>query len=165
MDRQKVFRKTFTLTDSQIKRLQQLSELNGQNTVEHIRTAVDQYLTKQKFDLAPPKEDEILVEIRKRYDDPNISRAVWLTGFVNQYEFSALILSAPSKSGLDKGRISKLAIWDPQNEASTKNFIGSCIMNYDRGWDIRPSLIAEPFYRKVKLLIEQFLDQSKQGKV
>jgi len=164
MDRQKMFRKTFTLTDFQISRLNQLSELDGQDPMKHIRKAVDEYIKNQKFDFNPPKESEIFAEIKKRYDDPDIARAIWISGVVDQYEFSALIFNGPSKSGIDKGRISKLSIWDPVVKENTNNFLGSCIMNYDRGWDIRPGKVAQPFYEKVKSLIEQFLDQSRQTK-
>jgi hypothetical protein len=74
---------------------------------------------------------------------------------VNQYEFSALLIFAGSKTGIDKGKISKLSIWDPVVRENKKSFIDSCIMNYDRGWDIRPSKIAQPYYDKVKMLINQ----------
>jgi hypothetical protein len=65
----------------------------------------------------------------------------------------------PSKLGLDRGKISKVAIWDPEVLKNTGNFIGSCIVNYDRGWDIKPSKIAEPYFNKVKALLVQSAEQ------
>jgi hypothetical protein len=154
---QKTYRKYGPLTELQIKRLQKLSEFDGTDPVEHIRNAVDKYLQNLKVNFTPPKEEEIFAELKNRYEDPNISRAVWFEGIVDRYEFSALILNAPYKLGIDKGRISKLSIWDPIIKENTHNFISACIVNYDRGWDIRPSKIAQPYYNKVKSLIDSSL--------
>jgi hypothetical protein len=161
MDRQRMFRKTFTLTDFQIKRLQELSELDMVDMEEHIRKAVDAYIKIQNFEIKAPSEKDIIAKIKKRHDDPAIDRAVWVSGVVDKFEFSALILNAPSKSAMDKGRISKLSIWDPAIRAKTNHFIDSCIMNYDRGWDIRPGKIAKPYYDKVKSLLDEYLAGSK----
>jgi hypothetical protein len=154
MAKQKMFRKSVILTDAQISRLKQLSEFDGQDVVFHVKKALDEYLKNQKPDLVLPKEDEILAEITQRYNDPEIVGAVWISGNVNQYEFSALLFHAGSKTGIDRGKISKLSIWDPVVMENTKSFINSCIVNYDRGWDIRPSKIAQPYYDKVKGLID-----------
>lgn len=154
MATQKMFRKNVLLTDAQISRLRQLSEFDGLDMVVHVRKAIDTYLKTQKSDFTLPKEDEIIAEITERTKDPEIPGSVWLSGKVNQYEFSALLFFAGSKTGIDKGKISKLAIWDPVVMENTKSFIDSCIMNYDRGWDIRPSKIAQPYYDKVKWLID-----------
>lgn len=155
----KPVRKNIRLTEFQIKRLQELSEFDGLDQVEHVKRAIDSYLNRQKTDFVPTKEDDIVVELKNRTSDSEISRAIWLMGTVAHYEFSALILNVPAKSGIDKGRITKLSIWDPVIRGETDNFIGSCIVNYDRGWDIRPSILAEPFYRKVKVLVDQYIEQ------
>lgn len=154
MATQKMFRKNVLLTDAQISRLRQLSEFDGSDMVFHVRKAIDEYLKAQKSAFTLPKEDEILAEITHRTKDPGIPGGIWLSGKVNQYEFSALLFIAGSKTGIDKGKISKLSIWDPVVKENTKSFIDSCIINYDRGWDIRPSKIARPYYEKVKLLID-----------
>ena len=158
MVRQKKLPKTIALTDSQIRRLGELSEFDGLDPVEHARKAIDEYLTNQNLDFSPPKEKDIVGLIKERTADPIIDRAFWVTGIVDKYEFSALILSGPSKSGIEKGRISKLAIWDPETRKRTNNFIASCIVNFDKGWDKRPSRMAQPYYDKVKSLIDNAVD-------
>jgi len=152
---QKTFRKTVALTEAQIRRLQQLSELDGKDPLIHVRTAIDQYLKKQNFEVALPNQESILAKFTGRVEDVNIARAIWASGVVDRYEFSALVLHEPTKLGIDKGRISKLSIWDPIIKENTKNFIDACIVNYDRGWDIKPSKIAQPYYDAVKSLLEK----------
>ncbi len=154
MIRQKRLRKSVTLTDAQSKRLYELSEFDGTDPVEHAMRAIDEYLKKQKLDFTPPKEKDISAEFKDRSGDPNIQGAVWLSGTVDRYEFSALITKVPTKSAIDKGKISKLSIWDPVILQNTNSFIGSCIVNYDRGWDIKPSKLAEPYFNKVKVLLD-----------
>jgi hypothetical protein len=167
MIKQRMLRKNVHLTDFQIRRLQELSEFDGLDPVEHAKRAIDEYLKRQKLDFIPPQEEDIQAEFRERSENPGIQGAFWVSGIVDKYEFSALILNSLSKSGIDKGRISKLSIWDPAVRKKTNNFIGSCIINYDRGWDIRPSRIAEPYYNKVKSLIDNSADQfiRKMGKI
>jgi hypothetical protein len=155
MIRQKRLRKSVTLTDAQSRKLHELSEFDGTDPVEHAMRAIDEYLKKQKLDFTPPKEKDISAEFRDRSGDPHIQGAVWLSGVVDRYEFSALIMKIPAKSAIDKGKISKLSIWDPVILQNTNNFIGSCIVNYDRGWDIKPSKLAEPYYNKVKALLDK----------
>lgn len=150
---QKTFRKTVALTEAQISRLRQLSELDGKDPLIHVRTAIDQYLKKQDFNQLLPNKESISARLTSRVADENISRAIWASGVVDRYEFSALILHEPTKLGIDKGRISKLSIWDPTLKENAKNFIDTCIVNYDRGWDIKPSKIAQPYYDSVKSLL------------
>ncbi|WP_215239039.1 DUF7678 domain-containing protein [Dyadobacter helix] len=147
-------RKNIILTEAQSKRLHELSEFDGLDPVEHTMRAIDEYLGKQNLNFTPPRQNEITAELKENTPEPNIPGAYWLSGTVDSYEFSALILKSPSKSGIDKGKISKLSIWDPVVLENTKSFIGSCVVNYDRGWDIRPSKIAEPYYLKVKSLLD-----------
>ena len=155
----KTSRKNIHLTEFQIRRLQELSEFDGLDPVEHAKRAIDEYLQNQKLDFIPPQEKDIYAEFKECSNDPAIPGAIWISGIADQYEFSVLILNAPSKSAIDRGRVSKLAIWDAAARKKTNNFISSCIVNYDRGWDIRPSRIAEPYYNKVKSLIDLSADQ------
>lgn len=150
---QKTFRKTVALTDAQIRRLKLLSELDGKDPLIHVRAAIDQYLKKQNFDLLLPNQESISAVFTSRVEDKTIARAIWASGVVDRYEFSALVLHEPTKLGIDRGRISKLSIWDPIIKENSKNFIDSCIVNYDRGWDIRPSKIAQPYFDAVKSLL------------
>lgn len=158
MVQQKRFRKNVSLTDAQIKGLYELSEFDGRDPVEHAMIAIDEYLRKQNLDFTPPKEKDISGEIKELAADTKITGAFWLTGKVDKFEFSALFLKLPSKAAIDKGRILKLSIWDPATMERTKSLVESCIINYDRGWDIRPSKIAEPYYRKVITLLTKSAD-------
>ena len=57
--------------------------------------------------------------------------------------FSAKIFDKPSKYGIDKGRISKLSICQ-NNE---------WIVNFDRGWDVKPAPEHKPIYEAVMKLL------------
>ena len=155
---QKIVRRNFALSEQHSRLLHALSQLDGLDPVLHVKKAVSEYLAKQKFDFTPPAQTDIVAKITTKKDDEVISRAVWISGNIDKYEFSALILNAPSKLSIDKGRILKLSISDPVIMQSSNNFIQSCILNYDRGWDIRPSKIAQPYYDKLMLVINKFLE-------
>jgi hypothetical protein len=45
---QKMLRKNVLLTDAQISRLRQLSELDGLDVIIHVRKAIDEYLNPDK---------------------------------------------------------------------------------------------------------------------
>lgn len=147
-----------SLTPAQSRKLHELSVFDGLDPVEHVNRAIDEYLVKQKLDFVAPKEKDISAQIKQRTADPKVKGAIWLSGHVDKYEFSALVLKLPVKVGIEKGRISKLSIWDAEVMEATGSFIGSCIVNYDRGWDIKPSKIAEPFYKRVISLLSQKAD-------
>jgi hypothetical protein len=148
-----------SLTVTQSKKLHELSELDGLDPIEHVNRAIDEYLTKQKFDFVPPKANEIAAKIKESVPAENIRGAYWISGEVDKFHFSALVLKTPVKIAIEKGRISKLSIWDPKMMESTGSFITSCIVNFDRGWDIKPSIIAEPFYNCVITLLNQKLNR------
>ncbi len=150
----KMLRKNIRLNEEQIKKLRDLSEFDGSDPLDHVTRAIDDYLRKQKTDLTLPAEKEINAEITGKSPEPATPGALWVNGIVDRYEFSALILKEPSKSAIDKDRISKLSILDPIIRENTNSFIAACIVNYDRGWDIRPSKIAQPYYQKVRDLID-----------
>ncbi len=54
----------------------------------------------------------------------------WVHGYYNDWTFDAKVFETPSKFGINNGKVSKLTIKD-----STKKII----INYDRGWDIKPA--------------------------
>lgn len=61
----------------------------------------------------------------------------WYIGIVTlpsgkKYEYNAKVYDEPSDYGIDCGKISKLCFWE-----LGKNW-GSCLCNYDRGWDVKP---------------------------
>ena len=56
----------------------------------------------------------------------------WLRGRVNrypEYTFLAKVYDVGSVFGIENGRVSKLQVWRAERE----------VMNYDRGWDQRPT--------------------------
>ena len=163
MIQQKRLPKSIRLTDAQSKRLQELSELDGLDTREHAIRAIDEYLSKQRTDIAPLNESDINAVFTDLTPDPNTAGAFWITGAVGRYEFSAMVLKLPAKYGIDKGKLYKLFIYDPVVLETTGSFIGACIVNYDKGWDIRPSKIAEPYYNKVKALLDQSAEKYIKG--
>ena len=56
----------------------------------------------------------------------------WVDGTIESFRFQAKVFDEGSKYGIDGGRVSKLFVWD-----ASIGF-GSCIVCYDRGWDVRP---------------------------
>lgn len=57
-------------------------------------------------------------------------RGDWIIGEMGNYTFCAKHFDEPSEFGINNGRTSKLSIQDK----NTKKYI----VNYDRGWDIKP---------------------------
>lgn len=76
----------------------------------------------------------------------------WVSGEVNngEYTFKSKLFDEGSECGIDDGRISKLTIYNDNND---------CIVHYDRGWDIEPE--GEEA-QEVFLLITEFLENSPQ---
>ena len=144
-----------SLTPTQSRKLHELSMFDGLDPVEHVNRAIDEYLIKQKLDFVPPKEKDISASIKERTPDAKQKGALWISGRVDKYEFSALVLQQPANTSIEKGRISKLSIWDPEVMETSGSFIGACIVNYDRGWDIKPSKLAEPYYKRIISLLGQ----------
>ena len=71
-----------------------------------------------------------------------------------KYKFQAKVFDEGSKYGIDGGRISKLSIWDEDMRNKT-NFFDSCIVNYDRGWDIEPETEHQETYRDIVNALER----------
>ncbi|GLU54402.1 DUF7678 domain-containing protein [Dyadobacter frigoris] len=165
MDKPKLFRKSIYLTLFQLRGLEQLSEYDGIDFSEHLRKAVEQYLKNQKADFSLVKETDLTVSFTESVRESGMPGAYWISGLVDKYAFSALLLGENSKWGIEKGRISKFSIWDPVVKESSNNFLASCIVNYDRGWDIRPSRIAKPYYNKTKSWIEHDADRFIKNKI
>ena len=73
------------------------------------------------------------------------NKDAWVEGKVGCYEFSAKLFDEGSEFGINEGRVSKLTI-------SNKNC--DCIVNYNRGWDIKPKAKDEEYYNAVMELLE-----------
>ena len=82
------------------------------------------------------------------------SRSNLVKGKVNQYTFEAKLFDEGSTSGINNGRVSKLAIFDEVIRQEKQDFFASCIVNYYRGWDIKPKKENKPYFDKVMELLE-----------
>lgn len=78
----------------------------------------------------------------------------WVSGSVGEYTFEAKLFDDPSSFGINHGRISKLSIYNDQSRQEKKDFLAACIVNYDRGWDIKPSKAHKAYYAAVMALLE-----------
>lgn len=76
----------------------------------------------------------------------------WVSGTVGHYTFEAKLFDDPSTYGIKNGRVSKLSIYD--RSKIKDSFFDGCIVNYDRGWDIRPKKEDKPYYNAVMALLE-----------
>ena len=65
---------------------------------------------------------------------------MWTKGKINGYEYEVKHFDEGSEFGINGGRISKLAIRDLK---------GRWVVNYDRGWDQRPTKETQPIYEKL----------------
>lgn len=78
----------------------------------------------------------------------------WVSGKVGEYTFEAKLFDTPSCHGINKGRISKLSIYNDGERLAKRDFFAACIINYDRGWDIKATKITRPFLNAVITLLE-----------
>ena len=92
---------------------------------------------------------------------PNLSYGDgnWIEGSLGKFKFSAKVFSEPSTFGIKDGHISKLQICDASQERWGLG--GSCFLNYDRGWDIRPKDAPEREF--LNKLLEAFGDDVMEG--
>ena len=91
---------------------------------------------------------KLLEDLRNKVIDTEIDVDKNANGYVKgsygEYRFSGRVFDAPSKMGIDGGRISKLTI--------TKD--GANEVNYDRGWDIKPQKNNMTVYSEIKERLE-----------
>lgn len=78
----------------------------------------------------------------------------WVNGKVGQYEFEAKLFDEGSSFGINDGRVSKLSIYDEKVRQEKMNFFAACIVNYDRGWDIKPKKEHKEYFNAVMELLE-----------
>lgn len=78
----------------------------------------------------------------------------WVNGTVGPYSFEAKLFDDASTYGIGNGRVSKLAIYDNNLREEKRDFLAACIINYDRGWDIRATKETRPFLDVVISLLE-----------
>lgn len=82
----------------------------------------------------------------------------WCNGVVSDetgvvYDFEAKSFDNPSIFGIEKGRVSKLALKLRSSKGSGNWFTGVEV-NYDRGWDIEPNENVKPYFDAVMELLE-----------
>lgn len=70
----------------------------------------------------------------------------WVDGTIDAFRFQAKVFNEGSVYGINEGRVSKLCIWNAAHPQLSQS-----IVNYDRGWDIRPSFPADR--RMMKALV------------
>jgi len=79
----------------------------------------------------------------------------WAEGTVGPYRWQAKVYEEGSQFGINRGRISKLAIWD-EKKRKESGFLAACTVKYDRGWDIKPkTLKAQQALLTVLKLLEK----------
>ena len=67
----------------------------------------------------------------------------WIDGNIDGFRFQAKVYDEGSVYGINEGRVSKLMIWDEAKKQACGNIFKASILNYDRGWDIKPATAAD----------------------
>lgn len=67
----------------------------------------------------------------------------WIDGTIDEFRFQAKVFDEGSQYGINEGRVSKLMIWDEAKRQTCRNIFTASIVNYDRGWDIKPTKAAD----------------------
>lgn len=77
----------------------------------------------------------------------------WVKGKVGSYVFEAKLFDDSSTFGINNGRVSKLSIYNDEKRLKD-GFFPACIVNYDRGWDIRPTKENRKIFKAVLAALE-----------
>ena len=76
----------------------------------------------------------------------------WYEGRIDSFIVHGKVYPKPSIHGIDNGRISKMTILDSDNNT---------LVNYDRGWDIKPSEEHMELFNKAKVTLENIKPKQK----
>jgi len=76
----------------------------------------------------------------------------WIDGSAGQYKFSAKVFDNGSVYGIDDGRVSKLTVYSTGGEFPFQ--VGNTIVNYDRGWDVRPKQEHKELFKALMKKLE-----------
>ncbi len=71
----------------------------------------------------------------------------WVSGNCEDYNFEAKVYDDVSIYGINNGRVSKLTIYDKNN---------NWLVNYDRGWDIEPKGEVVDVYVNIMEVLENY---------
>lgn len=101
-----------------------------------------------KLDFNKVMEDKPMIEDKKN-SEPIFthfkSNDSWVHGELGEYRFGAKLFDEGSVFGINKGRVSKLSISHPDC---------NCVMNYERGWDVKPSKEHSKAYKTILNFLE-----------
>lgn len=78
----------------------------------------------------------------------------WVEGTVAEFRFQSKLFDEGSSHGINNGRVSKLGIWNEKISQEKGDFFAGCIVNYDRGWDIKPTNENKIYFDVVMELLE-----------
>lgn len=71
----------------------------------------------------------------------------WVSGKCDDYTFEAKVHADGSRFGVNGGRVSKMTMYDENN---------NWVMNYDRGWDIEPKEDIVDCYANIIEVLENY---------
>ena len=71
----------------------------------------------------------------------------WVSGKCEEYTFEAKLYDDVSKFGINNGRVSKMTMYDEND---------NWVMNYDRGWDIEPDEDVVDCYANIMEVLENY---------
>ena len=78
----------------------------------------------------------------------------WCSGEVGDYIFEAKSFDTGSHFGINGGRVSKLSIKRKDTVGNGQGWFDGVVVNYDRGWDIKPTKEVMAEYKAVMDLLE-----------
>ena len=144
--------------------LSQLDFLVSEGNLDPLETVrFKKYLDKwhKQFNAPAPAKDfgneytGSLINVASYLDTLEMKGHNWIEGTKGKFKICAKVFATGSTFGIKNGRISKLQICDSSKDDWS---FEHCYLNYDRGWDVRPSEPEAVTF--VNGLLEAFGDQS-----
>lgn len=128
----KTYTKTHKLEKAAKNHLKKIQSKGGSGKIEK---KGDSFKLSYSF---PSKNEAYFTEFKK---DSN-----WVHGKIENYDFEAKLFDEDSIFGINKGRVSKLHVWDKKTNKD--------IITYDRGWDIKPNKDTKSYFDAIMMLLE-----------
>lgn len=83
------------------------------------------------------------------------TKSNWVNGECGEYIFEAKLFDSGSVFGIKNGRVSKLSIRKKKEAIKVEfPFVAPSEVNYDRGWDKKPTKEIKPVYNAIMKLLE-----------